>query len=91
MRNKHVFLKNEISTNPTFSRKRGFSSNVKDSDQREERVEDKILDSNRINQFRKYYNQFTSDRERRRERRTIEFPSVIDIVEISFFKTFNNS
>lgn len=90
MSNRHVFLKNEISINPTFSRKRGFSSNVKDLDQPEEKEEDRFLDLNRIKQFRTYYNQFTSERERRRGRRTLVFPSVIDIVEISFFKTFNN-
>jgi subtilisin family serine protease len=90
MSKRHVFLKNEISTNPTFNRKRGFSSNERESNEPEEQEEEKVFDSNRINQFRTYYRQFNSDRENRSSRRTIEFPSVIDLVEISFFKTFNN-
>jgi hypothetical protein len=90
MSKRHLFLKNEKSTNPTFNRKRGFSSNERESEEPEEQEEEKVLDSTRISQFRTYYRQFNSDRESRRGKRTIEFPSVIDLVEISFFKTFNN-
>jgi hypothetical protein len=89
MSKRHVFLKNEIRKNPTFIRKRNILTKEKEKDETEEQDDEKVIDSFRIDQFRRDYLVFTEDRENRRKKRIIQFPSFIDLIEIRFFKTFN--
>lgn len=84
MKNRHVFLRNTTSTNPTFNRSR----NVSKTEERQEE-EPRSIQPFQKDRLRNYYSSFVSERESRNSNRTIVFPDVIDILEIEFHVIFN--
>lgn len=84
MANKHVYLNNRKSQQSGFNRKRGFSQQEK-----EERQEEPTIKQFQVANLRNYYTAFTQSYESRYSKRTIEFPSYIDLIEVQFFPIFN--
>jgi hypothetical protein len=85
MSNKHVFLKNTTSKNPTFNRSRNVS---KTEEIQEE--EPSVIAPFQKDRLRVYYSSFVAERASRNSNRTIVFPDVIDILEIEFHSIFND-
>ncbi|MCH8534855.1 MAG: S8 family peptidase [Flavobacteriaceae bacterium] len=86
MPNKHVYLNNKKNKKNGFNRKRGFSKPEAESE--EEKIEP-VIPKFRIDGFRTDYANFNQAYENRYAKRTIEFPSYIDLVEIRFFSVFS--
>jgi hypothetical protein len=84
MSNRHVFLKNTTSTNPTFNKSR----NVGRTEEGPEEEPNLIVEFQQ-DRLRSYYHSFVSEREERNANRTIIFPDVIDVLQIEFHAIFN--
>lgn len=86
MANKHVYLNNRKSKRSGFNRKRNVQINDSGG---QESQETKTIKEFQVGNLRSYYSVFTTTYSKRYARRTITFPSYIDVVKIQFFPTFS--
>lgn len=89
--NKHVFLNNNQSEKPKFNRQRNVSGSDQEPNEEEEINQPKTIREYQKENLRKDNVSFYSQRRARNSNRTINFPTVIDLIRIYFYTTFNNN
>ncbi len=85
MKNRHVILTNKKENQSSFRRTRDVSGSQKDL----ETIEPKIISASQKARLNLNKSQFIQDRKSRKEKRSIDFPQNIDLIEIRFFGNFN--
>jgi hypothetical protein len=85
--NRHVFLINESAVNPKFNRSRNIQPKGDQKDK--ETPQPKLIRESQKAILRILRDKFNSQQVKRNENRTIIFPKVIDLIQISFFRVFN--
>lgn len=83
--NKHLYLRNSKSENPSYNRKRGYGPNNEDN----EEESPKVINKSKIRMFRSNYLAYNRAKGLRDENRTLKLPVAIDFIQIRFYKTFN--
>lgn len=88
--NKHVYLKNQPSSNAGFKKTRNVQTNGKD-DEEEEIELSKLPNPSQQDRLRRANVILYSERKQRRDQRTIEVPAIIELIFVRFIKVFNES
>jgi len=88
--NKHVYLKNEPSSNDGFKKTRNVQTNGID-DEEEEIELSKLPNPAQQDRLRRANAILYSERKQRRDQRTIEVPATIELIIVRFIKVFNES
>ena len=82
----HQFLRNESQTNDGFKKKRGFA---KPEPEEDEEDLPKTISVDQRTKLSKANETFSTQRNLRRESKTLKIPVSIDLVRIDFFSVFN--
>ncbi len=88
--NRHVFLNNDKSDAPKFSRQRNVGSAQKDKFQDQESNEPKVIQQFQKERLQVSSTNFYDKKKSRQERRIITFPEYIDLIIIKFYTVFND-
>lgn len=86
-KNFHLILQNPSTTSPSFKRKRGFKASP---EEKEEDIGPKVIADFQKRNLASNREAFTTGFNSRNEHRTIDLPTIIDLVKIDFFKVFNS-
>lgn len=84
-KNRHIFLINKKNSYPKFNRQRNIQN---DNEEEDKTPQPKIIKEFQKNRLRKDSDTLYIQRKERNEKRTILFPSIIDLIRISFYCVF---